>query len=95
MRRRGMVAGAAVASHHANKQQQQAQQQSAADQQAAYDQGLADAQAAQAQAAPAEAPAQDPMDAKIAELEKLGKLHDSGVLTDEEFAAEKAKVLGS
>ncbi|MEE8457887.1 MAG: SHOCT domain-containing protein [Acidimicrobiia bacterium] len=28
------------------------------------------------------------------ELEKLGKLHTSGVLTDEEFAAQKAKVLG-
>ncbi len=28
------------------------------------------------------------------ELEKLAKLHDSGVLTDEEFAAQKAKLLG-
>jgi hypothetical protein len=30
----------------------------------------------------------------LAQLEKLGKLHDSGVLTDEEFAAQKAKLLG-
>jgi hypothetical protein len=29
----------------------------------------------------------------IADLERLGKLHDQGVLTDEEFAAEKAKIL--
>ena len=29
------------------------------------------------------------------ELEKLKKLHDDGVLTDDEFAAQKAKVLGS
>lgn len=28
------------------------------------------------------------------ELEKLAKLKDSGVLTDEEFAAQKAKLLG-
>jgi membrane protease subunit (stomatin/prohibitin family) len=27
------------------------------------------------------------------ELQKLGQLHESGVLTDEEFAAAKAKVL--
>ncbi len=29
------------------------------------------------------------------ELEHLGQLHASGVLTDEEFAAAKAKVIGS
>ena len=38
----------------------------------------------------APAPA-DPAD----ELEHLGQLHSSGVLTDEEFASAKAKVLGS
>jgi hypothetical protein len=43
---------------------------------------------AQAQYAPAPA---DPVD----ELEHLGQLHASGVLTDEEFASAKAKVLGS
>ena len=31
---------------------------------------------------------------RIAELRQLGELHEQGVLTDEEFAAEKAKVLG-
>ncbi|MFN8113268.1 MAG: SHOCT domain-containing protein [Solirubrobacterales bacterium] len=41
------------------------------------------------QAAPA-APAADP----IAQLKELGELRDSGVLTDEEFAAQKAKILG-
>jgi len=39
-------------------------------------------------AAPA-APAEDPME----KLRKLGGLHAQGILTDEEFAAEKAKVL--
>jgi hypothetical protein len=41
------------------------------------------------QAAPAPAPP-DP----IAQLKELGELHSSGVLTDEEFAAQKAKLLG-
>jgi putative oligomerization/nucleic acid binding protein len=30
----------------------------------------------------------------IAQLKELGELHASGVLTDEEFAAQKAKLLG-
>ena len=30
----------------------------------------------------------------IERLEQLGKLHEQGVLTDDEFAREKAKVLG-
>jgi hypothetical protein len=44
----------------------------------------------QAPAPQAQAPAEDP----IAQLKELGELHDSGVLTDEEFAAQKAKLLG-
>ncbi len=40
---------------------------------------------------PAAAPAQDDPAAK---LKELGQLHDSGVLTDDEFAAAKAKLLG-
>jgi len=44
----------------------------------------------QDQAQPAPPPA-DPAD----ELEHLAQLHTSGVLTDEEFASAKAKVLGS
>lgn len=48
-------------------------------------------------AAPAAAaPAQVDQGKLVAdELEKLAKLRDSGVLTDEEFAAQKAKLLGS
>jgi hypothetical protein len=34
-------------------------------------------------------------DDQLTRLEKLGQLHASGVLTDAEFAAEKAKLLGS
>jgi Short C-terminal domain len=42
-----------------------------------------------AAALPAEEPAQDSYE----QLEKLGKLHQEGILTDEEFAAQKAKLL--
>ena len=38
----------------------------------------------------APAPAADP----IAQLTELGELRDKGVLTEEEFAAQKAKLLG-
>ena len=55
--------------------------------QAAYDQQMAQQQAYAAQQAPAE-PDQN------AELQNLANLHSQGVLTDEEFAAAKAKVLG-
>ena len=33
-------------------------------------------------------------DARLARLERLGELREKGILTDEEFAAEKARVLG-
>jgi hypothetical protein len=48
---------------------------------------------AEAVGVPAERPrvAVDPLD----RLKKLAELHASGVLTDEEFAAQKAKILGS
>ena len=55
--------------------------------QAAYDQQASQQQAYQAQQAP-------PADDKTAELQNLAALHTQGVLTDEEFAAAKAKLLG-
>jgi membrane protease subunit (stomatin/prohibitin family) len=45
--------------------------------------------AAQQAQAPAPAPAVD----VVAELQKLAALKDAGILTDEEFAAAKAKLL--
>jgi hypothetical protein len=33
-------------------------------------------------------------DAQMAQLQKLGQLHDQGVLTDEEFTAKKQQILG-
>ena len=44
-----------------------------------------------AQQAPPPAPAEDD---GAAQLQKLAALHTQGVLTDEEFAAAKAKILG-
>jgi Short C-terminal domain len=49
----------------------------------------AEAYGGYAEPAPA-APAPDP----IEQLKQLGALHEQGVLTDEEFAAQKAKLLG-
>ena len=42
---------------------------------------------------PAPAPAAPPAD-PVAELRELAKLRDDGILTEEEFAAEKRKILG-
>ena len=97
--RTAVVAGTATAvvggmSHHqAEKAQTQAdaaayQQQQ---QQAAMEQAAQQAAAQQAAAAPAAAPAADP----VAQLQELAKLKEQGILTDEEFAAQKAKILGS
>jgi hypothetical protein len=80
-----VIAGTAGAVRHHQEQKyanQAAEQQ--AEQQAIYDQGVAAAQ----QAAPA-APAMD----LTAELQKLASLKQAGVLSDEEFAAAKAKLL--
>lgn len=104
MRRRGMglvgvaattavMAGTAGAVRHHQDQKyanQQAEQQ--AQQQAAYEQGLV---AAQQQAPAAPAPAAAPAATDItAQLNQLAALHTAGVLSDEEFAAGKAKLLG-
>jgi hypothetical protein len=39
-------------------------------------------------------PAAEPEDDATAKLQELAQLHAQGVLTDEEFAAAKAKILG-
>jgi Short C-terminal domain len=68
------------------EQQQQYQQQQYAQQQAAP------VYAPPPQAAPAAGNAEDD---RINTLKQLGELHAQGILTDEEFAAEKAKILSS
>ncbi len=96
-----VVAGTAGAVHH-HQQQKYAQQDAAAQQQydQAYQQGAADAQAQQPQYAPppqqyAAPVVQAPADDLTAKLQQLAELHTAGVLTDEEFAAAKQKLLAS
>jgi hypothetical protein len=85
-----VIAGTAGAVRHHQEQKWAGQEQEQyAQQQAAYDPGVAAAQQA-APSAPAAPAADDPM----AEIQKLAQLHSAGALTDEEFAAAKAKILG-
>ena len=82
----GMAARTAVvvgtANAVSNKQQQKYANQAAAQQEAATE-----------QAAPV-APAAAPQDDLVSQLEALAKLRDQGILTDEEFSAKKAQLLG-
>jgi len=94
--RGAMVAGAgyAVAKSGSRKQAaEQAQNQQMADQQAQIDQLQAQPPPPSAAAAPAAAaPAGDD---RVDQLVKLKGLLDAGVLSADEFAAEKARILSS
>jgi hypothetical protein len=87
MRRRPLLRAAAIGGgayaigkHSANKQAEQQQQ--------AYDAGASSAP-------PAAAPESSGITQQDTErLAELGRLHDSGVLTDEEFAQQKSRILG-
>ena len=54
-----------------------------------------DPQQGQYSEAPPQAAAPAPAGDPIAQLKELGELRDKGVLTEEEFAAQKAKLLDS
>jgi hypothetical protein len=83
-----VVAGTAGAVHH-HQEQKYANQ--AAEQEAQQAQA-AEAVAPAPIAEPVPAPAEAGVD--MAELQKLAELHTAGILSDEEFAAAKAKALG-
>jgi len=104
-----VIAGTAGAVHHHQDQryakqeqaayQQQATQQQLADQQAQIDQMQAQQQYAPPpqqyapppqQYAPPPPPAQS---ATMQQLQQLAQMHDAGILSDEEFAAAKQKIL--
>jgi hypothetical protein len=103
-----VIAGTAGAVHHHQDQrwarqeqeayQQQATQQQLADQQAQIDQMAAQQQYAQQQQyapppqqyAPPPPPAQS---ATMQQLQQLAQMHDAGILSDEEFASAKQKIL--
>ena len=83
MARTAMIAGTAtaVSGRVAHNQQMKYQQQAAA----------------QPQAAPAAAPAPAPVAPEnddVAQLQQLAQLHAQGILTDDEFTAKKAQILG-
>ncbi len=92
--RAATMAGGAAVMYHAGKSTQAGR-----DQNAAQDAQIQDVQAQQAQAAAAPpmpapaAPAGGMSPQAIEELKQIAQLHDQGVLTDEEFAAQKAKIL--
>jgi putative oligomerization/nucleic acid binding protein len=66
------------------------------DQQAYEQQQAASAQQQQyAAPAPAPAPAAGPSDEAISKLKELAQLKDQGILTQEEFDAQKAKILAA
>jgi hypothetical protein len=83
------VAGTATAVSNRVSRRQYGRWERQAQEQASQQQ----APAADVRPAPA-APAEESMDQKIAQLKQFAELHDAGVLTDEEFAAQKAKLLG-
>lgn len=93
-RRRPLLRAAAVGggAYAFGKHRQRSQEE---DQAQAYQEGQQSAMAAPpAPAAPA-APARHVLTADdTARLGELGTLHDQGVLTDEEFAKQKANILG-
>ena len=103
MARTAVVAGTAsavVGGMQSNREARAHHQQAQVDQQVAA--SLASQQAAAAQAAPAAAapaapaaPAGGLSDESFARLQQLGDLLKQGILTDEEFAAQKAKILGA
>jgi hypothetical protein len=83
----GAKAGTAAA-----ERQMAGQQQAGAPGQAGAQQQAPPAAPPAPQGAPA--PAADTADDRLDQLVKLGQLRDAGVLTEEEFAREKARVLG-
>ena len=110
MRRRGglvrtvgrtaVIAGTASAvaggvNRRQSKKYNEKQQAATDQQQAAYDQGVSDSQAPPPPP-PAAAPAAPALgsDDMVEQLERLAKLRQDGILTEEEFAAQKAKILG-
>jgi Short C-terminal domain len=94
MARTAVVAGTATAVSN-RVSRRQANKWAAQEQQQAYaPQAYAPQGYEQAQPAAAPPPADD-MDTKLAQLRELGELKSQGVLSEEEFAAQKRRILGS
>jgi hypothetical protein len=87
--RTAVVAGTATAV--SNRVSRRQANRWASQEQQAYEQ---QAYGQQAYDAPAPAPTDD-METKLAQLRELGELKAQGVLSEEEFAAQKRRILGS
>lgn len=86
--RTAVIAGTATAASNAVNRRQ------AEKNVAAYSQAAEEVAPQQAPAPVYAAPAPAPEDDMYSQLERLGALKAQGILTEEEFAAEKAKILG-
>jgi putative oligomerization/nucleic acid binding protein len=91
-RRRPLLRAAAVGggAYALGKHRERSQ---AEQQEQAYNEGQQSAMAAAPAAAPPVSRGISPDD--TARLQELGKLHEQGILTDEEFARQKAIILGA
>ncbi len=103
MARTAVVAGTATVAVKATsnamgggqkKQAEAAQNQQIADLQAQQAAQAQQQAAAQQAPAPAAAPAGGSLDDQLVQIQKLSVLKDQGLLTDEEFTAKKAQILG-
>jgi hypothetical protein len=93
MARTAVVAGTATAVSNRVSRRQAGRWQQQADAQAYQEQQYAQPQYA-APPPPAPAPVAPAEDDVIEQLQKLAQLRDQGILTDAEFQAQKAKLLG-
>jgi len=95
VRRRPLLRAAVVggAAYHAGKRVQEGRD-ADYERDARMDE-LEQQQAMQQQAAPAAAPAGGITDDAIEQIQKLGQLKEQGLITDDEFEAQKRKLLGS
>lgn len=95
MARTAVVAGTATAVSN-RVSRRQANRWAAQDQQAYYQEPAYQQPAYQQPPQAYDAPQpDDDMDTKIDQLRQLGELKDQGVLSEEEFAAQKRRILGS
>lgn len=91
-RRRPLMRAAIVggAAYHAGKHVQEGR-----DADYERDAQIAELQQQQAAPPPAAAPAGGITDDTIAQIQKLGQLKEQGLITDDEFEAQKRKLLGA
>jgi hypothetical protein len=95
MARTAVIAGTATATSNAVSRRQQAKAQQQADAAAYQEQQYAPPPQQYAAPPPAAPPAAAPAgDDLVAKIQELAQLHQQGILSDDEFAAAKQKLLG-